>query len=600
MSAGLGLVLGVGVLLCASPLLWPGDSGASRLLSRLERGMRDRLAQAGLARVRLGVLAIVCLLAGASAAVLAAALLPIGMLALLAGAGAAFLPIAAISWRAAARRRAASLVWPDVVDHLVSALRSGMTLSEALAALGDTGPAVAREPFREFAREVQRTGDIGLAFDGVKARLADPVADRIVEALRMAREVGGAELTGVLRALAASLREEAALRAEVEARQSWVRNAARLGVAAPWVVLLLLASRPEAARLRVARRDRAARDRTRRLGRRVPPHDRARPSPRGTAVVRVSAAIAAGVPLGALLGLGLWSLLSLVPRLSRPRLVDRVAPQVADLSAEARELVQRLPADPTPLLGAVLAPLLRLGRVLLDRLLGGREGIERRLRQAGAESGAERLRSRQLLSGAAGAAAGTLLGAVALRSGAAGGSPLLALGAMLVGAGIGVMIPEQLLARRARQRLHRIGAEFPTVLELLTLALAAGESLSDAVRRVARTGSGELALELRRVVADANAGLPLATALEQMSDAIRLPELQRLVDQLLIALERGTPLVEVLRAQAQDSRDDAKRRLLEAAGRKEVVMLVPLVFLILPVTVAFAIFPGILVLELGF
>jgi tight adherence protein B len=91
------------------------------------------------------------------------------------------------------------------------------------------------------------SGNLASALDGLKADLADPIADRIVETLKMAREVGGSELPSVLRALATSLRADAAVRSEVEARQSWVRGAARLGVVAPWVVLLLLASRPEAA-----------------------------------------------------------------------------------------------------------------------------------------------------------------------------------------------------------------------------------------------------------------------------------------------------------------------------------------------------------------
>ena len=164
----------------------------------------------------------------------------------------------------------------------------------------------------------------------------------------------------------------------------------------------------------------------------------------------------------------------------------------------------------------------------------------------------------------------------------------------------GLLAPEFLLARQARSRLARMSSELPTVLEFLTLALAAGEGVLDALRRVARTGSGELAHELGRVVAEVNSGIPLADALTRSASELSLPVLTRTTDQLVGALERGTPLVEVLRAQAQDSRDDAKRALLEAAGRKEVTMLIPLVFLILPITILFAIWPGILVLQLGF
>jgi len=81
---------------------------------------------------------------------------------------------------------------------------------------------------------------------------------------------------------------------------------------------------------------------------------------------------------------------------------------------------------------------------------------------------------------------------------------------------------------------------------------------------------------------------------------MRLTSLTRFVDQVVGAIDRGSPLAEVLRAQAQDGREEAKRTLLEAAGKKEVAMMVPLVFLILPMTILFAIFPGLFVLQAGF
>jgi tight adherence protein C len=172
-------------------------------------------------------------------------------------------------------------------------------------------------------------------------------------------------------------------------------------------------------------------------------------------------------------------------------------------------------------------------------------------------------------------------------------------GVVAVFAAGGVAVRDYLLQRQARGRLERMATELPTVLEFLTLSLSAGEGILDAVRRVARVGSGELAGELAKVVADVNTGLPFGDSLAAASRALDLPPFTRFVDQVTGALDRGTPLVEVLRAQAQDSRDDAKRQLLELAGRKEVAMLFPLVFLILPITIAFAIFPGILVLQMG-
>lgn len=246
MSALLGLALGAGVLLVASVWLWPRGARMPRQ-SPLVAVWRERLAQAGLERVTPAVVGAVSIVMGVAAASVAYALVPVAVLALVAGAAALALPAVLISWRARRERRAARVAWPDLVDHLVSTVRAGLALPEGVASLASVGPDRTRAAFAEFAETYRLTANFGVCVDELKARLADPVADRILETLRMAREVGGGELTGILRALAASLREESATRSELEARQSWVLNAARLGVAAPWIVLALLATRPEAA-----------------------------------------------------------------------------------------------------------------------------------------------------------------------------------------------------------------------------------------------------------------------------------------------------------------------------------------------------------------
>jgi tight adherence protein C len=312
----------------------------------------------------------------------------------------------------------------------------------------------------------------------------------------------------------------------------------------------------------------------------------------------VTPLLSLSVVAGITLGLGLWTLLGLVPRIGATRLAARVAPYVTDVSPAARELLDRRPAEPLPFVGGLLAPVGRRLRGALVAVFGGDDSVERRLHQAGWTLTVEALRGRQLLAGVAGAAVGMLFALAASRSVAV--SPLLFGVIVAVCLAIGVLLPDQLLSRAARARRARIASELPTVLEFLTLSLSAGEAVLDALRRVARVGNGDLARELGVVVAQVNAGVPLVRALERCADDIQLPALSRTVDQLVGALERGTPLVDVLRAQAQDSRDDAKRALLESAGKKEIAMMVPLVFLILPVTVAFAIFPGILVLQLGF
>jgi len=312
----------------------------------------------------------------------------------------------------------------------------------------------------------------------------------------------------------------------------------------------------------------------------------------------VTPLVALAVPVGVTLGLGLWTLLGIVPRVGATRLASRVAPYIADVSPEAREFLDRRPAEPLPFVGGLLAPAGRRIRSALVAVFGGDDSVERRLRQAGWSLTVEALRGRQLLGGVAGAGVGILFAVAIARSSAV--SPLLLGVIVAVCAAIGVLLPDQVLSRAARSRRDRIAAELPTVLEFLTLSLSAGEAVLDALRRVARAGNGDLAREIAVVVAQVNAGVPLAVALERCADEIQLPALSRTVDQLVGALDRGTPLVDVLRAQAQDSRDDAKRSLLEAAGKKEIAMLVPLVFLILPATVAFAIFPGVMVLQLGF
>jgi tight adherence protein C len=315
-------------------------------------------------------------------------------------------------------------------------------------------------------------------------------------------------------------------------------------------------------------------------------------------VVPVTTLSAWAVTCGIVLGLGLWSLISLLPRLGRPRLVARVAPYLADVSPGARELLAHRTVDPLPVMGMLVAPLFTRGRAMLGRVLGGAGIIELRLRQSGSDLGVEAFRSRQLVWGLCGLVVGLLLDLAITRGQSLAPLAQLAIVALLGVAG--VMLRDYLLQRAARARLERISNELPSILEFLTLSLSAGEGVLDAFRRVSRIGHGALAGEIAGVVAGVNTGLPLGESLTTLADGLRLPALSRCVEQITGALERGTPLSEVLRAQAQDGRDEAKRELLEVAGKKEVAMLVPLVFLILPTTIVFAIFPGIFVLQMGF
>lgn len=315
-------------------------------------------------------------------------------------------------------------------------------------------------------------------------------------------------------------------------------------------------------------------------------------------MVRVTAALGWAVLCGSGLGVGLWSLVSLTPRLSRPRLIDRVAPYILDVSSSARAFVGRTSADPIPVLGSLAAPMLGTLTRLLGRVLGGADAIERRLRQAGLPQTVYAFRFQQLVWALVALASGALFVLVAP---AARSMPVaLQLVAPLLAALGGALGRDALLQRAATQRLARLSSELPTILEFLTLSLSAGEGILDSFRRVSTSSSGELSRELGAVVTDVHAGVPLASALASMARRLDLPSVTRFADQVTGALDRGSPLAEVLRAQAQDSREQAKRGLLETAGKKEVAMLVPLVFLILPMTVFFAIFPGLVVLQTGF
>ncbi|HEX4058860.1 MAG TPA: type II secretion system F family protein [Galbitalea sp.] len=246
MTLLLGLVLGTGVLLAVSPLLWPATRSRADRASLGYRA-RERLTQAGLERVGAPTVVVVSGILGVAVAALMYGIIPVMAVAAAAGISMALLPWTVVLWRARLHRRATRVVWPDVVDHLVSAVRSGLALPDSVVSLAASGPPITRAAFADFDRDYRMTGGFADSLDRLKDRLADPVADRIIETLRMSREVGGNELTTVLRNLAAYLRQDAAIRSEVEARQSWVVNAARLGVAAPWIVLLLLSTRPEAA-----------------------------------------------------------------------------------------------------------------------------------------------------------------------------------------------------------------------------------------------------------------------------------------------------------------------------------------------------------------
>lgn len=189
-----------------------------------------------------------------------------------------------------------------------------------------------------------------------------------------------------------------------------------------------------------------------------------------------------------------------------------------------------------------------------------------------------------------------LLAGLALLAGTvltgAGPNPLSLVLLCLAGTIGGVLGRDWWLTAQVRRRERVLLAEFPTVAELLALAVSAGEGPAGAIEHICRLGTGELPRELGRVITDTHAGATLVQALQAVSARTALDELARFVDGMTVAIERGTPLADVLRAQAVDVRESGKRALLEAGGKREIAMMVPVVFLVLPVTVVFALFPG--------
>lgn len=238
----LGLVAGLGAF-CVWWSTWTPDPARPARPWRWGTGLEDALVQAGVRSVSVRSLLLLCVGSGAGVFVVVLLVSSAPWISLCFAAMAAWGPVALVRYRAARRRADLREVWPEVVDNLASGVRAGLSLPEALAQLAERGPEQLRPAFAEFAEDYRASGRFADSLSRLKDRLADPVADRLVESLRITREVGGSDLGRLLRTLSTFLREDARTRGELEARQSWTVSAARLAVAAPWLVLGLLATR---------------------------------------------------------------------------------------------------------------------------------------------------------------------------------------------------------------------------------------------------------------------------------------------------------------------------------------------------------------------
>ena len=302
--------------------------------------------------------------------------------------------------------------------------------------------------------------------------------------------------------------------------------------------------------------------------------------------------IVMGAILGAAFGAGLLLAWSALPLRRRPLLEGRLVPYLPRLPEHPALSPERI-VTPFPTLERLLRPYLTRGATLLERVLGGGTSVRRRLTQAGDPMTVQEFRVDQVVWGAAGFGLGAAV-SIILQAGGQVRSPLVLLVFSASAGAAGVVARDQRLTREVRRREQRILAEFPAVADLLALAVAAGDGPVGALERVAKVSSGELGRELGRALADARAGATLVQALDGIGDRTSLPPLARFADGIAVAVERGTPLADVLRAQAADVREARKRHLMEVGGRKEIAMMIPVIFLVLPVTILFALYPGLI------
>lgn len=302
-----------------------------------------------------------------------------------------------------------------------------------------------------------------------------------------------------------------------------------------------------------------------------------------------------GAVLGLTLALGLVLVWLGLPMSRQVDLGDRIEPYLDRAPRRSRLLALD---DPRPWQASdVLVPLASRAGRLLDRVLGGADSVRARQQRAGQAPDLDGFRVQQVLWGVSASALALLTATLLWWTRGASVAALT----VLVGCAFlaGVVARDTLLTRAATRRERQIMAEFPAVAELLALSVTAGEGTAQALERVARLSRGQLTAELDLCLAEARTGASLPEALQGMSRRTGLAPVVRFVDGLVVAMQRGTPLGDVLRAQAADAREAARQALIEEGGKKEISMMVPVVFLVLPVTVLFAVYPGVTMLRLA-
>jgi tight adherence protein C len=303
-----------------------------------------------------------------------------------------------------------------------------------------------------------------------------------------------------------------------------------------------------------------------------------------------------GALLGGVVGAAVLVVVSRVRAIRRPQLEMRVLPYLRDLPGAGAVA----PGGRRSAWAALTGPPLGAAAQGLERLLGGGVAIQRRLERAGSAATSHDFRVEQVvwaLLGFAAAAALCLVRQLRAGGGSAAGA-VAALVVCLAAAVLGAMCRDSRLTGQVRERERRMVAEFPSLAELLALSVGAGESPVAALHRVVARSNGPLSADLARVLAEVRTGRPVTAAFDDLAARTGLALVARFAAGVATAMERGTPLADVLHAQAADVREAGRRELIEAGARREVLMMVPVVFLVLPVIVLFALYPGLLSLHL--
>ena len=304
-----------------------------------------------------------------------------------------------------------------------------------------------------------------------------------------------------------------------------------------------------------------------------------------------------GALLGAVAGSGLALVVLRVSVLRRPQLDHRVLPYLRDLPLPDQGPASRAASSsPTSAAAGIFGPFLHSAADLVEHVMGGSTSVRRRLRRAGLDRTVQEFRIEQVVWGLVGFGAAAALGLVRTVGGVGSAGSALVLCAL--GFGCGVFLRDNRLSSQVKGRERQILIEFPTIAELLALSVAAGESPVSALDRVVRRSHGALSHDLAQVLARIRTGEPVGQAFESLAQATGLPVVARFATGITVAMERGTPLSDVLHAQAADVREAGRRLLIETAARKEIAMMAPVVFFVLPVTILFAFYPGVLGLRL--